>query len=453
MEEVSYLCGSVDEWQRRRIKDLEDNTVSYKDMAWKIEDTILPDCRQLYANSDFMNIMFKSPMRGNVSEADGLPVYPLDEKHNIFNMIRVFCHTGLVIFKRGETILRTIERYGAFHFYGMDEGKNALRRLILDNLTPSNSLTAFEYAVHRDEDLLNDIKSYICNYAFLVFRNRSLFNVRRDFMSEIVELCKSDNLNIKEIDLMSNMYRLCSKKLEDKEYTDFEKAFDIIHYKFDNGSIWDTIRLGSISMDDFMSFVQKNPTAMENDNIVNVMRTIHGQGNELKKRKKFQAVSSYPRNLHFREAPNPQMDVTHWERDKVQVFFAFNFDNKQPVALPSIEYRERHVTCTVFHGEKTIGIRGHVIKRHNSDTSGEGGSIEVTASFVNFRHDRWKKTLVSVKLTNPCTFEIPNILSWNAIESNGNGYLFDVKRYPEYSENGSWLMMSLSVSANHQLKF
>ena len=130
-------------------------------MAWKIEDTILPDCKQLYANSDFMNTLFRSPMCGKLSEVDGLKVYPIGEKHNIFNMIRVFCHTGLVIFKRGETILRTIERYAAFHFYGMDEGKNALRRLILDNLTPANALTAFEYAIHRDEDLLSAIKTYI----------------------------------------------------------------------------------------------------------------------------------------------------------------------------------------------------------------------------------------------------------------------------------------------------
>lgn len=445
MGEVSYLCGSVDEWQRRRIKDLEDNTVSYADMAWKIEDTILPDCKQLYANSEFMNILFKSPMCGKVSDFNGLKVYPLEEKHSIFNMIRVFCHTGLVIFKRGETILRTIERYAAFHFYGMDEGKNALRRLILDNLTPANALTAFEYAVHRDEDLLSEIKTYICNYAFLVFRHRSLFNIRRDSMAEFVELCKRDDLNIKEIDLVSNIFRLCSRKVEDKEYTEFKKAFDIIHYKFGKSSLWDTIRLDSISMEEFMFFVEKNHTEMENDAIVNIMRTIYSPIKEVKKRKRFQVVSSYPRNLHFREAPNPQGDVTHWERDKVQVFFAFDFNKKDMVALPSIEYGERHVRCTVVNTEKNIGIRGHVIRRHISDTSKESESVKITASFVNFKHDRWKKTSIYVKLTNPCSFEILNILSWNAIEAPSSGYIFDVKRYPEYSENGSWLMMSLSI--------
>ena len=143
MGEVSYLCGSVDEWQRRRIKDLEDNTVSYADMAWKIEDVILPDCKQLYANSEFMNILFKSPMCGKMSDFNGLKVYPLDEKHSIFNMIRVFCHTGLVIFKRGETILRTIERYAAFHFLWNGRGKECTKEAYTGQSYPSQRVNGF----------------------------------------------------------------------------------------------------------------------------------------------------------------------------------------------------------------------------------------------------------------------------------------------------------------------
>jgi len=44
-------------------------------------------------------------------------------------------------------------------------------------------------------------------------------------------------------------------------------------------------------------------------------------------------------------------------------------------------------------------------------------------------------------------FEIPNVISCNAIEggpSLGGGYLFDIKEYPNYRD-GTWLMMSISV--------
>ena len=450
--EVRHLCDAVDEWQRKRIQTLEENSVSYPDMAWKVEEEVLPDCKQVYSSSSFMTTLFETPMTsGSFQQADGLTVYPLDEKRHVFNMIRVFCHTGLIVFSKGETILRTIERYNAFHFYGIEEGKHVLKRLILDNLTPSNATMAFEYAVHRyDQDLLADIKTYITNYAFLIFRHKTFFNLRKESMIELVELCKSDDLNVLEIDLLSNLYRLCDKKVRDnKEFPEFNRAFDLLRHKFRDHSLWDVIRLTSISMEEFMRFVKNNDGCMNNDDIVAVMQTIYNPSQDtIGKRKKFQTVSSYPRNLNFRAAQNPQGDVAHWERDKVQAFFVFDFARKETIALPSISYGDRHVRCTVTPSDKTIGLRGHITSRRVFEES-EAQYISCSASIVNFRHDRWKKTSVSVKLTNPCEFEITNILSCNAIEgssgTSSTGYVFDVNKYPDYSEQGSWLMMSLSI--------
>lgn len=456
--EVRYLCDAVDEWQRKRIMMLEDNSVSYPDMAWRVEGNILADCKQVYSSSTFMTTLFQTSMTSGPRQqvefgSEKLPLYPLDEKHHVFNMIRVFCHTGLIVFSKGEPILRTIERYAAFHYYGIEEGKHVLKKLILDNLTPSNAIMAFEYAVHRHEqDLLADIKTYISNYAFLVFRHKNFFSVRRESMVELVELCHSDNLNVLEVDLLSNLYRLCEKKVGDKEYPDFNRAFDLLTHKFGDQSLWDVIRLTSISMEEFMLFVQKNPGAMTNDDIVGVMKTIYqGVGADTnRKRKKFQTVSSYPRNLNFRAAQNPQGDVAHWERDKVQAFFVFDFGKKETVALPSISYGDRHVRCTVTPSDRTMGLRGYITQRHGSETTSE--YVRISASIVNFRHDRWKKTSVCVKLNNPCEFEISNILSCNAIEGSSGtstGYVFDVNKYPDYSENGSWLMMSLAIEGTN----
>ena len=452
MMEVRYLCDAVDEWQSKRISNLEQNSIKYPDMAWKVEGTILPDCKQMYSTSTFMSTLFETSMvNGQRQVHDGLTVYPLDEKHHVFDMIRVFCHTGLIVFSKGESVLRTIERYAAFNYYGIEEGKHVLKRLILDNLTPSNATMAFEYAVNRDDEgLLEDIKTYMKNYAFLVFRHKNFFNLRRDSMVELVELCQSDNLNVLEVDLLGNLYRLCDKKIGDKEYAEFKRPFDLLTHKFGPTSFWDTIRLTSISMEDFMLFVQKFPGAMNSDDIVAVMKTIYQGPQEVgKKRKKFQTVSSYPRNLSFQAAQNPQVDVAHWERDKVRAFFVFDFGRKETVALPSIAYGDRHVRCTVTPSDKTVGLRGHISQRHNADNSEP--QVKFGASIVNFRHDRWKKTSVTVSLkTNPCEFEITNILSCNAIEGSSGtstGYVFDINKYPDYSDNGSWLMMSLSVEA------
>lgn len=451
--EVRYLCDAVDKWQSKRIEDLNNKNITYADMAWEVEEEILPDCKQLYSCSSFLTTLFETSMSSTCKEVNGLTVYPLNEKKIVFDMIRVFCHTGLIVFFKGESILRTIERYAAFQFYGIEHGKHVMKRLILDNMTPSNSVLAFEYAIHRDdEDLLRDIKTYITNYAFLVFRHKSFFNLHLESMVELIELCKSDNLNIPEIDLLSNLYRLCDKKVKEKEESYYKRGFDFMKHKFNQGdSLWDVIRLTSISMDEFMLFVQNHPCALNNDEIVTVMQTIYNFTSSApgKKRKKFQIVSSYPRNLSFRAAQNPQVDIAHWEKDKVQAYFVFDFGDKSTIALPSITFGERHVRCTVIYSDKTVGLRGHISNRHNtSDHTDSENSIKCGASIVNFRHDRWKKSYTSAKLTNPCEFEITNILSCNAIEGTSGtstGYVFDVDKYPDYNENGSWLMLSLSI--------
>lgn len=452
--EVGHLCDAVDEWQAKRISDLEKNSICHPDMAWEIEGSVLPDCKQPYCISPFLRTLFSTPMNsGSTRKEDGLDVYPIEEKSHVFNMIRVFCHTGLIVFVKGEPILRTIERYAAFHFYGIEEGRHVMKRLVMDNLTPGNAVMAFEYAVHRhDEDLLFDIKTYISNYAFLVLRHKNFFNLRKESMIELIQLCMSDKLNVPEVDLLSNLYRLCEKKMGDKDFSEFSRAFDLLTYRFGDHSMWDSVRLTSISMEEFMLFVQKHPSAMTNDDIVKAMKTIYQcttSSDVPRKRKKFQTVSTYPRNLNFRGAQNPEVEVAHWESNMVQAFLVFDFGKMKSVSFPSISYGDRHVRCTVTSNDRTLGLRGHVTRKPNSAASSrEGEDVKFSVSIVNFRHDRWKKTSACVKLTPQCEFDIPNILSCNAIEGTSGtptGYAFDIDKYPEYSEDGSWLMISVVI--------
>lgn len=134
-------------------------------------------------------------------------------------------------------------------------------------------------------------------------------------MADLVQLCRSDSLNVPEVDLLSNLSRLRDKKVGDKAYPEFTSAFDILTHKFGESSLWDSVRLTSISMEEFMAFAQKNPGAMKNDSIVSVMQTIYSPTTSGHKRRRFQIVSSL-RNLDFRTAENPQVDITYWERDK-----------------------------------------------------------------------------------------------------------------------------------------
>lgn len=451
--ETQFLCGSVDAWQRRRIELLENNSIAYADVVWKVEDSLLPDCRQMYAESEFFRLLFESSLsKGTVSE-DGVTVFPLDEKIYIFHMIRVFCHTGLVMYTRGESILRTLERYAAFRFYGIEHGKNIFRTLVQNTLTPVNAVQAFEYAIHRDDpNVLRDIEKYFCDYAFVIMRQRSFCAIKRESMQNLVALCCSDNLNISEADLLMYLYKLCERKVGDKEYCEFSDAISIMKHEFSSsGSLWNAIRLDRLSMSDFMDFTQKHPRAMSNDDIVQCMSTIFRLSSvtPTKTRKQFVPISSYPRNLKIIVSPVPQVDITRWERGKLQVFFVFPFGNAEDTQLPPVVAGSKRINCIVRHSDKCLGISGNI--HGGAVNSGMDGMVNVTVSIVNFRHDRWKKATTSINMAVAPSFDIPNILSWNAIEGTpgtSSGYTFDLAKYPEYSGSGEHmsLMMYLSLS-------
>lgn len=449
--ETQFLCGSVDAWQRRRIELLENNGISYGDVVWKIEDSLLPDCRQMYAESEFFTLMFESSLRKGTVSDNGVTVFPLDEKIYIFHMIRVFCHTGLVMYTRGESILRTLERYAAFRFYGIEHGKNIFRTLVQNTLTPVNAVQAFEYAIHRDDaNVLRDIEKYFCDYAFVIMRQRSFCAIKRESMPSLVEICCSDKLNIAESDLLIYLYKLCERKIGDKEYGEFTDAISILKHGFSSsGSLWNAIRLDRLSMTEFMDFTQKNPRAMSNDDIVECMSTIFKLSSvtPAKTRREFVPISSYPRNLKVIVTHVPQVDITRWERGKLQVFFVFPFGiaNARDTQLPPVVAGCKRINCIMRHSDKCLGITGNI---HGA---GIDGVINVTVSIVNFRHDRWKKAKTAINMNVAPTFDIPNILSWHAIEGTqgtSSGYTFDLNKYPEYSGSGEHmsLMMYLSLS-------
>lgn len=451
--ETQFLCGSVDAWQRRKIQVLESNSVSYADVVWRVEDTLILDCRQVYTESEFFRLLFESPLSERVKHKNGAVVYDLDEKKYIFHMIRVFCHTGLVMYTKGENILRTLERYAAFRFYGIDQGKSIFRTLIQNTLTPMNAMQAFEYATHRhDDEVLRDIESYCCQYAFVIMRQRSFYAIKKESMPSLVKLCSNDALNISEPDLLTHLYRVCEKKVGDKEYAEFPDAMSILKHDFgEQGSLWSAIRLQRLSMEDFMDFTQKHPKAMTNDDIVQCMKVIFNgsPADESRKRKQFCPISSYPRNLKIMVTSQAQVDITRWERDKLQAFFVFPFLISEATQLPPVVAGNKRINCIVRHTDKCLGLSGSV----HSDIvdSCNGGVLNITVSIVNFRHERWKKARYSLSPATGSTFDIPNVLSWNAIEGtsgSSSGYTFDLSKYPEYFEGGSnvSLMMYFSLS-------
>ena len=444
-----YLFSGVYTYQKERINLLDNNSVPFPDMAWEIDGKILYDTRSVYTSSYF-DVLFRTELTKDIRKEENLLIFKIDVKLHIFEMIRVFCHTGLVRFSKGETILKIIERYSAFHFFDIEVGKSVLIKLISDNLTPTNVIQAFEFAVCRDDEkLIHEIREYMINYAFQIFNHRNFMSMKRESFVYLIDLCLCDNINIKELDLLECMYKLCNKKIGDKEFQEFDKPIQIMKFKFGEYSMWDCLRLESIKLDEFMEFIYKYENFMSNSEIVETLKYIHKPKYNSKKRKTFQTISPYPRNLNFRDSGEPQGDIVHWDRERVQVFFTFDFSNQKITTLPSIVFRNWNVQCSVKYIEKCLCVHGSL----NMGSLGGNvceeplGNIKLTARIVNFIHGRWKKSYITGNIKQLHHFEIPNVISCNAIEggpSLGGGYLFDIKEYPNYRD-GTWLMMSISV--------
>ena len=102
------LLGHVSRWQQQTIEALKVNNPEFYDMAWLFEGVFYGDCRYLYSSrSDKFKCLFSSSRLKGTEEFKGAIAYsvshPMSKKH-IFDMTRIFCHTGVVQVDKEEPI-------------------------------------------------------------------------------------------------------------------------------------------------------------------------------------------------------------------------------------------------------------------------------------------------------------------------------------------------------------
>ncbi len=464
---LQNLVGHVSRWQMNTIESLSANNLPFYDMAWNLHGIFYKDCRCIYASrSEYFMALFSNEMRKGTTCYEDVTAYKVGDlmgKKHIFDMIRIFCHTGIVQVEKGEPIRKTLDRYSAFHYYQMEGGMQVVRQVIMDVINPTNAMQALEYALGSpvcDSGMISDIEKYISVYAFLVFKHRSFCTIKIDNLPGITDLCQRDDLNITEIELLRCIYRLCHKKVTtDKDFEHLKSSWGMMTHRFSElGSLWDHIRVSSISIKEFVGFIRENEDFMSNDDSMTIVKFLDSNEEESstdevdvvigehisKKRKRFQPISLYPRNLHLHGVASPQTDITYWDDSRIKIFFTFDYSKKETVVLPPIPFNGYILHCTVYHSDKSIGIKGTI---HRKDQTPTNDDIRITSSVVNFKLNGWKKKSIDTKLKGGIDFDISHLLSWNTIENTelSGGYLFNLDKYPEYNSDGTWLMMSLVV--------
>lgn len=144
------LLGHVSRWQTETIEALKLNNSDFFGMAWLFQGIYYKDIRHVYSSrSDYFKCLFSSDTRKGTEVFGGVTTYsvsdPMSKKH-IFDMMRIFCHTGIVQVDKGEPILKTMERYSAFHYYNLRGGMDVIRQLVMDVINTTNAVQALEYA-------------------------------------------------------------------------------------------------------------------------------------------------------------------------------------------------------------------------------------------------------------------------------------------------------------------
>ena len=476
------LIEHVSCWQNDTIDVLMSNNVEFFDMAWIFQGDCYRDCRHVYASrSTYFRSLFSNQMKKGTEDHEGVVAYKVGnfmEKRYIFDMVRIFCHTGIVRVEKGESILKTLDRYSAFHYYELSGGMEIIKKMIMDVINPTNAIHALEYALSSpvyDSDLLPEIERYISIYAFVVFKHKSFYSVKAENIPGILDICKRDDLNIKEIDLFKSLYKMCDRRSSSDKTSkgSVNSPWELMVQDIPNtGSLWSHIRVSSITVDEFLGFVHENDKCLSNDDIVGILKFLYSNvskessgfnglndsneydpdsydnvlgAHKSKKRKLFQPISFYPRNLQLHGVASPQTDISYWDDSRIKIFFTFDYSSKESVVLPSTPFHDYSIHYTVYHSDKMINLRGTIYGR--SANTDSGGPVRITASVVNFKHDRWRKKSTTCNLRGGTEFDMNNILSWNSIENTdlSGGYLYNLGKYPEFCSNGTWIMMSLSV--------
>ncbi|CAB1112935.1 unnamed protein product [Ectocarpus sp. CCAP 1310/34] len=222
------------------IETLKCNNSDSFDMAWMFQGVFYNDCRHS-SRSDYFKCLFLNDMRKGTEKFEGVKANKVSDpisKRHIFDMMRVFCYTGIVQVDKGEPILKTMERYSAFHYYSLRGGMDVIRQLVMDVINPSNAIQALEYAMNSvvcsgedgsDRGLLSDISDYIAIYALVVFKHKSFYALGFESIPGISQICARDDLNIREIDLLQCVFKLCEKRIHaDKDGHGLRSAWELI---------------------------------------------------------------------------------------------------------------------------------------------------------------------------------------------------------------------------------
>ncbi|KAG5186460.1 hypothetical protein JKP88DRAFT_241068 [Tribonema minus] len=442
---------SSGEWSKNTLKCLEDHASmrEYCDMFWELNDgTLVPDVRGVY-------MRFSEPLASSTGTERVVKVSGYMAAPELFHMIRVYCHTGQIMYGKAESPRALLKRYECVHFYNIPCSKRLFQKLIVDRLDVYSAMQLFEILAtkdYNDDALLKEVCMYV-KMHFGEAGKTALHQVSGIALPHICNMMSQEDANISEGKLMGQLYAVCSKVNSSSPTQLF-----VSPQGDRTNSPWQCVRILGLSVEDILSFRKNWPNAFQDTFYMSLIEVIksgsaapeqmHQLGlseQSFLSPRKMRPISCYPRNLPIGTGTTVH---TMWEDENLSITYAsIAYQRGLHVELPPFTSGGAVLQLTAHFQGEHLNIAGGM----NMNLSREASQCQqrtLTLYLVNFRHGRWNKR--SVVVEGNLFFRVDKLITLNALENEG--YRFDSTKYPDFAPGNMILMKVVVATSDTQVE-
>lgn len=436
---------AASEWAKHALKAIEDydSMREYCDMFWQFSDgTLVPDVRGVY-------MRFGEPLASTTGNDRTVQVSGFMAVPDLFHMIRVYCHTGHIMYGKTESPRALLKRYECIHFFNIPRCKSILQKLIVDRLDIYSAIHLFDIMAlkdYNDNPLMDEIAMYVMMH-FGEAGKMALHQVSEFSLPFICDLLVSDKVNISEGKLMNSIYTICTK---------IQSANPTQLFLSQQGkrSPWQCVRIKGLSIEDIVAFRKSWPLAFQDTFymcLIEVIQSVSPANEQMISQlglaetsfaqpRKMRPISCYPRNL-----PIGSGNFVHtlWADDNLSITYAgVAYNRGSVVDIPPFTCGGSVLQLTAFFQGDHMNITGGLnINISRGDKRCQTRSV--TVYLVNFCHGRWNKR--SIVAQQGQLFRIDKVITHTALVNEG--YRFDPSKYPEYVK-GNMILLKVVVATD-----
>ena len=419
-EEFISADAARHEFVRKAVAALDSNSMKQPDMAWKVDGKMMWDYCGVYARlSPYFEALMKHEPRQEVDGTSLLVVNTSKAEYikdpRILRGLRVYCHTGSVVYGRRDSPSTLLRRFMCFEMYGLPEAAEVMRLALRARLDAGSFVGLCDAVSSTSSSVLGDLEDFARAKGVEVLTRAPPSHCARcseATLAFIARVTADDDFNCSEFELMDALYGLCLKRCKG----DVTGASQLLlaelnppsdpptgrkRRRRERASMWDSVRVSGLTPASVVSFSESHPGAFDDGFLMSLVRKclLPPSGEEVARCKRgATGASSWPR--HVPAPPNP--GESYWWRCETEPgvpgvrFIAFLYRKGAASSAPAFSSDHgRSVCVTLTFGGVHVTVAVEV--DGGSVIPDDAGGVSVLLEVANSRHDRWRRESVRLE--------------------------------------------------------